>query len=280
MNNLIAFISDFGMTDAYIGIVKGVIKGINPQADIIDISHQIPLGDVRLAAFLLWQSVPYFPPRTVFLCIVDPGVGSNREPLLIDCDDKIFIGPNNGIFTYVTHQKPYSAWQISKSEYFLHKISTTFHGRDIFAPVAAHVSKGYPPSTFGDKTTCMVTITLPQLQIQHKQIIGEIQFFDKFGNGITSIGKIELSPERIATFIPWIGKEVSAQDIPLESLTLKILSRGKFRTLKLVRTFSDVPVGQSAAIIGSSGMIEIISNCASAEQVMDLQQGDSIILTW
>ncbi len=280
MNNLIAFISDFGITDAYVGIVKGVIKGINPKADIIDISHQISLGNIRHAAFLLWQAMPYFPPGTVFLCVVDPGVGSNREPLLIDCDGRIFIGPNNGIFTYIIDQKSYSAWQISNSNYFLHNVSATFHGRDIFAPIAAHISKGLPLSFVGNKISHIKTIALPRLQIQHKQINGEIQFFDKFGNGITSIGKIELSSDKSATLTPWIGKEASAQIIPLKDITIKVLSRGEYRTLKLVRTFSDVPVGHTAAIIGSSGMVEIIANCASAEQVMDLHQGDFISLNW
>jgi S-adenosylmethionine hydrolase len=222
--------------------------------------------------------MPYFPPGTVFLCVVDPGVGSNREPLLIDCDGRIFIGPNNGIFTYIIDQKSYSAWQISNSNYFLHNVSATFHGRDIFAPIAAHISKGLPLSFVGNKISHIKTIALPRLQIQHKQINGEIQFFDKFGNGITSIGKIELSSDKSATLTPWIGKEASAQIIPLKDITIKVLSRGEYRTLKLVRTFSDVPVGHTAAIIGSSGMVEIIANCASAEQVMDLHQGDFISL--
>src|SRR5688572_20975548 len=159
---LITLTTDFGYQDSFVGIMKGVIAGINPQALVIDITHGIPAHDIRAAALSLQHSVGYFPPRTIHVAVVDPGVGSTRRPVLIECAENYFIGPDNGVLSLaVANRAPIRVVHLANSAYQRHPTGTTFHGRDIFAPAAAHLSLGVPPDVFGEALVDFVQLALP-----------------------------------------------------------------------------------------------------------------------
>ena len=198
---LIVLITDFGNSDIYVGIMKGVIKNINPNADIIDLTNDIYSQNIKQAAFLLEKSYHYFPENTVFLSIVDPGVGSNRKAILVKTENYYFIAPDNGILTYVLkNQKIKKIIELTNSNYFLKEISTTFHGRDIFAPVAAYLDINININEFGNelKIEELVHIEKPLFEkINPYSFKAEVLHIDKFGNIITSIDKSNLKIENI-----------------------------------------------------------------------------------
>ncbi len=150
-SRIIALVTDFGIEDPYVGIMKGIISDITPEVLLIDITHQIPPGDIQRAAFVLWQSSRDFPKGTVFLCVVDPGVGTERNAIYLQTRDQIFIGPDNGLFSYLVFQSDYSCWKISNPDFQRKSTSRTFHGRDVFAPAAAHASRLIPGEQFGSR---------------------------------------------------------------------------------------------------------------------------------
>jgi S-adenosyl-L-methionine hydrolase (adenosine-forming) len=194
---VIALITDFGLHDGYIGIMKGVITTINSNIHIIDITHAIPPQNIASAAWTLSISYRYFPKHTVFVCIVDPGVGSSRQAIAIHAGDWFFIGPDNGLFSYILAEQPiHTAVALSNPLYHLAHISSTFHGRDIFAPTSAHLAQGTPISDLGtpiDPTTLQrINIAPPMRQQNHIQ--ASIVHIDHFGNLITNI-PLSLVPE-------------------------------------------------------------------------------------
>ena len=185
---LITLITDFGLRDHFVGVMKGIIHSICPEAMIIDISHDIGFADIKHGAFTLMASYKYFPAGTIFVCVVDPGVGSERKPILIKTNDYIFIGPDNGIFSYaLSRETVEKVIHISNHDFFLESVSNTFHGRDIFAPVSAHVAQGVEIDTLGESVSDYINIQFPKPVIKKKQIVGEIVTNDRFGNIITNI---------------------------------------------------------------------------------------------
>ncbi|MBC7327130.1 SAM-dependent chlorinase/fluorinase, partial [bacterium] len=183
---IITFTSDFGLEDPFVGVVKGVILNINPNAIIVDITHLIPPQDILQAALVLRFSYRFFPPGTIHLAIVDPGVGSSRNPIVIESPPYFFVGPDNGIFSFVLEEN-FSAYLIENRQFLLPDISQTFHGRDIFAPIAGHLSLGVSPSCFGRKIEEIEKLAFPQPKIMGNTIVGQILTFDRFGNAITNI---------------------------------------------------------------------------------------------
>ena len=178
---LIALITDFGENDPFVGIMKGVISKISPGIELIDITHNIPPGDIQRAAIMLWQSKPYFPPGSIFLTVVDPGVGTSRRGLIAFSDDHIYVGPDNGLFTFVLDTSS-EQWELENREYQLPHPGTTFHGRDIFAPAAAYTAKGIFGSEFGPVITDIMRLPKPHFRLSPHQIQGEILYKDRFGN--------------------------------------------------------------------------------------------------
>ena len=166
MNTTIALLTDFGFQDPYVGMMKGVIARITPHVQIIDLTHSIPRGDVPRGAFELWRSISYFPQQTIFVAVVDPGVGTARRPIALAWSEKICVGPDNGIFTYLlaTNEAPISV-VLEANNFHLEFVSNTFHGRDIFAPVAAHIARGIDLAELGPPTNDFVRLPLPKLEL-------------------------------------------------------------------------------------------------------------------
>ena len=276
---LIALLTDFSKQDPFCGIMKGVISKITPGIPLIDLNNEIPPGDIQRAAITLWQSRAYFPDRTVFLCVVDPGVGTNRRGVVVQTGQKTYIGPDNGIFTFIL-DKGYKAWELQNLKFFLPNPTHTFHGRDIFAPAAAYVSKGVPGSEFGREVQDLVVLPQPHLESTDKNTLqGEVLYADHFGNLLTSLGSFSFINEELIRFSPWLqnrDKTLVERTFNTEHIEIQIPLGA---ALSFVRTFFEAPPEGCAAIIGSSGLIEIIANQKSAAAILDLKAGDHITLS-
>ncbi len=274
MTKHIAILTDFGLDDIYLGMMKAAIAGISPAARIIDLTHGIPHGDVKRAAFEAWRVRSYLPPETILLAVVDPGVGTNRRAVAIKLPGLYCVGPDNGVFSFLLYSTDkYKAAELMNPHYQLRTISHTFHGRDIFAPAAAHLAQDVPLEEFGPIIQDLVRIPDPLLKdVGAGSIQGEIMHSDRFGNLITSIGKFDLTDDDLS-FKPWIpsfsARTLNAQDYDV------ILPLGD--VVPLGRTFGDVPKGEALAYIGSSSLLEIAINGGNAANTLKLNPGDEII---
>jgi hypothetical protein len=256
--------------------MKGVIMSLNPQVRFVDITHHIPRGDFRRAAFELWRVQDYFPEETIFLCVVDPGVGTVRRGLAISCGKRTYVGPDNGLFTYLHPlSERCTAVELHNPELMLTHVSRTFHGRDVFAPAAAHLSLGINLDAFGPQVTDMAHFPLPLLRsLDDVEILGEIMHVDRFGNIITSIGILEFAiPDLVLN--PWL-LGMPAIRFPYEDIRIHLPIS---LSLRLNRTFDEVPVGEAVAYIGSAGLLEIGINQGSADDTLGLTPGQQISLT-
>ena len=270
-------LTDYGLTDPFTGILKGVIAQIAPEVKIIDLTHGISSGDILRGAINLWQAKQYFPQGTIFLCVVDPGVGTSRQGILVESGGYSFIGPDNGLFTF-NYVGDFKVRELNNPTYFLPMISETFHGRDIFAPVAAHLARGVPPEEFGPVITDLIRLPLPQLDILTAGTLRcECLFSDKFGNMVTSLGKFQKKLETLE-FSPWITPDpLKAPHIsyPIKNLIL-LLTNGK--RISWVNTFAAISKGECAFLIGGSGLLEIAANQQSATYLLGLKAGEPVIL--
>ncbi len=270
----IALITDFGTQDAYVGIMKGVIARINPQACVIDLSHGIEPGDVYRAAFELWQAVQYFPKDTIFVTVVDPGVGTARRAIAVNWPTFTCVGPDNGVFSYLyIFQNPVSAIELTQESYHLKPTSQTFHGRDIFAPVAAHLSKGTRMKDLGKPIEDPIRFPLPLLQIERGPTIrGVIMHADRFGNLTTSIGYLKQESGSLA-FDPWLPHlpRVTFKGEPL------IYIKNHY-PLPIHSTYTDVEEGRPVAYINSSGLLELAVRAGSAAKTLKLAREQRILL--
>ncbi|MFQ5542437.1 MAG: S-adenosyl-l-methionine hydroxide adenosyltransferase family protein [Candidatus Binatia bacterium] len=211
---LITLTTDFGFRDPFVGTMKGVILGINPNARIVDLTHGIPAQDLSAAALALGASAPFFPEGTIHLSVVDPDVGSERRPLAIESAGHFFVGPDNGIFTLALKGKEIGqVVELSNDNYHMKPTSKTFHGRDIFAPVAAHLSLGTSPQELGNPVKDFKRLHWPEVIIDGTTIQGEIVYIDGFGNLITNIN------ERNLMSIPAQHVGVSLGDLTISGLT-------------------------------------------------------------
>ena len=255
----IALLTDFGWADTYAGIMKGVILNINPDVNIVDLAHGIHPQDVLQAAVKLKSASPFFPPKTVFVSIVDPGVGSGRQAIIVKTAKHIFLAPDNGLLSLVLEQeKNFEIYSITNNAFFLKPVSNTFHGRDIFAPVAAHLSKGVEPTQFGPRVEECVRIKLPVPRIdrRHQRVEGDVIDIDVFGNLITNI---EL---KHAAFL---GE------------TIAIHVGGKTIN-KLSSSYAQVRTGELLAIWGSRGYLEVSVNHGSAREVLGVPKGEKVVV--
>lgn len=256
---ILAFLSDFGLKDPYTGIVKAVLLGINPALHIVDISHQVAPQDVMGGSFVLGSSFMEFPPGTVFLAVVDPGVGSQRIGLLAVTERYMFLAPDNGLLSMVfLYSKKVTCFSIENSQYFRHPVSDTFHGRDIFAPVAAHLSLGAEPHLFGPPCPDPVRLPWPKPVIRDQYIEGEVIYIDGFGSLILNI-PADLIQQRKP-----VSKQLKAN---IKGMELSILS-----------TYSDSTKGNPLVLIGSSGFLEIAVNQGSAAEVLDAGVGEPVVV--
>ncbi|SNZ11628.1 hypothetical protein SAMN06265182_2097 [Persephonella hydrogeniphila] len=250
MSGIIALLTDFGLKDGFTGAVKGVIKSINKDVDIIDISHEITSFDILEGSLVLNSVYKYFPEKTIFVAVVDPGVGTERKPVLIETDRYFFISPDNGILTLpLKNEKVKRIVHITNEKYMLNRETDTFHGRDIFAPVAAYLSKGINIEEFGTVIEDYKKIDFPEPYFESGYLIGEIIKFDKFGNGITNL-----------------------QDIPdFEEIIIK-----NYRVNKICRNFLEGEEDKPNLIKGSFGFYEIFLPKKSAEEHLNLKLHEKI----
>jgi len=270
----IAILTDFGIEDPYVGIMKGIISEISPDAPIIDITNQIPPGDIQRGAFILWQASQDFPKGTVFLCVVDPGVGTERKAVFLQTRDHILIGPDNGLFSYLLYGSSFKCWELSNSNYQRKSSSATFHGRDIFAPAAAFAAKSISGDQFGSRVSSPNRLPEPILTYNESSLTGEILSRDHFGNLFTSLGQFKYQNESLR-FVSWIDEsELTISD------KSKIRIRVNEKELPLVQTFSSIDPGSCAGLVGSSGLIEIVANQTSAKDLLGLEKGNPVILSW
>ena len=272
----IAILTDFGLEDHYVGVLKGVINNIAPAAQIIDVTHQIPPGDIQRAAVTLWQTKPYFPAGTIFLCVVDPGVGSDRSAVIVKSGHHIFIGPDNGIFSLVL-ESGYQVYELINPKYLLSGPSRTFHGRDIFAPAAAHAACGVLPSKFGPKSSDLFLLPDPLLELHPPETIrGQVLHADRFGNLLTSLGCFQYQDSERIVLNPWIPlRDKRLLEIILNPKKLRIeLPDGN--SLSLVENFIQVPQGSCNALVGSSQLLEIVANQDNASRMLNLFGGEMI----
>jgi S-adenosylmethionine hydrolase len=273
---VIAILTDFGLDDTYVGVMKSVILKIHPDVDLIDLTHAIPPGDVRRGAFELWRAASYLPPGAIILGVVDPGVGTERKAIALDFGEFKAVGPDNGLFSYLLFERElHAAVRLSSAEVRLANVSGTFHGRDVFAPAAAHLARGLQLSAFGPLLTRVAKLEPPELaETSDGSIRGEIIHRDHFGNLVTSIGRI-VEEGRALRLADWTGRGLSRK--LARSAGRLVLPDGT--QLSLGHTFADVPVGELLAYTGSTGLLEIAANGGDASAVLGLNPGTIVRLS-
>jgi hypothetical protein len=264
----ITLLTDFGTADYFVGAVKGVILSINPAASIIDITHEIPAQDIQAAAFTLLASYRSFAQGTIHVAVVDPGVGSTRRAIVATAGGHFFVGPDNGIFSYVlddlASEPDFKVFHVTSSKYVRETMSNTFHGRDVFAPVAAVLSTGLDPRSLGEEIGGEMggAVKLPSLQpevLQDGRLKGRIIHIDRFGNCVTNIDRSKLSdPQGVRASLTVKGKRI-------ESFR-EFYGAGKANK-------------ELFAIWGSAGFLEISARNRSAAKKLKAKRGDEVVLT-
>jgi len=241
--SIITLLTDFGHQDPFVGIMKGVILSLCPNASLVDLTHETAAYDILGGSFLLQSAVPYFPPGTIHVAVVDPGVGGPRRPILAEIDDQLFVAPDNGLLSYpMAHGAVRAVRAIVAQEYLLQPVSTTFHGRDVFAPVAGHLACGVPPERFGPEVGDAVRLPIPRPRLGEGEILtGQVIRIDRFGNCITNIGR-----EDLEAFAAGAAEGV------------RILLDGR-PVGGLVQFFGEAGPGGHGAILGSTGRLELFA---------------------
>ncbi len=271
---LITLTTDFGLQDGYVGVLKGVLSGIAPNVPLIDITHEIPPHDVRSAAYVLWTALGYFSRASVHLVVVDPGVGTERQALASLTEWGVLVGPDNGIFSYVWAVKPpLRTVRLTHPKYHRPVISTTFHGRDIFAPAAAHLATGVSLVELGPQVEPhdLVRLSPPSLTVRGKHVQGEVIYIDRFGNAVTSIGRLTWGGT-LLHLDPIFGQTQSAL---LRSEQVRV-SVGERDIGPIRRTYGEVAPGEPLALVGSEGLLELAVAQQHGAQTLGLRLGDKV----
>ncbi len=254
--SIIALLTDFGASDHYVGSMKAAIFSVNPRALIVDITHGVPPGDKVCGAFSLLMSYRDFPKSTIFVAVIDPGVGDKRNAIAIKCGGYFFIGPDNGVLSMTCDDiaAPMVVRTLA-NRYFRNPVSATFHGRDIFGPIAAHLSKGVAFEKLGPTQDSFLSCRLPQVIIEPHRIKGSVAYIDHFGNCITSITTSHLKQQ-------------------LDSQPVITIKRGK--SFPLCSRYDEVPKGKPLGILGSTGFLEVSINCGNAAETLKVKRGDPV----
>ena len=260
-NAIITLTTDFGTDDHLVGTLKGVILKINPEVTLVDISHHVTPFDLLDGSLTIGAAYSYFPPKTIHVVIVDPGVGTERRPLLVSAQNQYFIAPDNGVLSAI-YEREHSNMVVrhaNAEHYFLQPLSKTFHGRDVFAPVAAWLSKGWQTASMGDEIQDYKRFALPRPKSADGGSKGVVLRIDPFGNLVTNF---------------------RLEDLPADAqngggLKLQI---GTHTIERLVETFAHGPAGEPVAYIGSSGYLEIALNKGNASRTLQIGRGTPVLL--
>jgi S-adenosylmethionine hydrolase len=254
MAAVITLTTDFGQEDGYVGTMKGVILSIAPQARIVDISHDIAPQSLRQAMYILSTAVPYFPPSTVHVVVVDPGVGSSRRPIAVRTGSASYVAPDNGVLSHPLAEPNVAIVHLDRPEFWLPAVSNTFHGRDIFSPVGAHLAAGVPFDALGSVVTDAITLPLPQPErLADGSLRGQVQHADRFGNLITDIP------------MSWLAEG--------KGWRFEIAGR---RIAELSITYAAVACGTLVALAGSDGLLEISIREGSAAKTLAAGAGTPV----
>lgn len=255
---VITLMTDFGLSDFFVAAMKGVILSINPQAVVVDVTHLVPPQDIETAALTLADCYATFPPGTIHVAVVDPGVGSERRALVVRSERYFFIGPDNGLFSFIYRTEAIAEIrQITATRYFRHPVSRTFHGRDIFAPVAAWLSTGVPADAFGPVINDPVTFPIPSVEvISAHHLRGYVIHVDRFGNLVTNLTEEHVPPDLLACGgkLTIAGREIAA-----------------------IRThFEEGSADELFALVGSTGRVEIAVARDSAARLLGVGRGAAV----
>lgn len=250
---LVTLTTDFGLRDPFVGIMKGVILSICPSARLVDLTHDLSPQDVLGGALALESAAPFFPPGTVHLAVVDPGVGSARRAIAIRAGGRYLVGPDNGLLTLTLGAPGWTAVSLTASEYRMAEVSRTFHGRDVFAPAAAYLAAGVPLERLGPPVADPIRLALPDCHLAGGWLVGEVLDVDRFGNLITSIpaARLEALPGQGAATVEVAGRPAGS----------------------VVGSYADGSSEAPAAIVGSTGRLEIFVKAGSARHLLRAERG-------
>ena len=306
---VITLLTDFGVQDAYAGAMKGVIAGINPFANIIDICHTVPPQDIFSGAYLLYTAYKYFPRKTIHVAVVDPGVGSKRDIVCVETENFFFLAPDNGLLSFIIQdERPKSVHRVTNDKYFLPSLSSTFHGRDVFAPVAAHLSLGVKPQQLGIEINRLEQLEIPSPTYKNGRIEGQVISVDRFGNLISNITRLHIE-QRLKCQIQDPGRGAGVRSKKQEVGSMKQEGRGKRqevggekqealkkaskervffrydamettigkkRIVGLSNTYTDVKPGEPLVLLGSSGFLEVSVNRGNAQKYFEADRNSKI----
>jgi S-adenosyl-L-methionine hydrolase (adenosine-forming) len=255
---LITLTTDFGLSDHFVGAMQGIIAQIAPSTRVVDITHIVPPYNVNQAAFIASETWPCFPKGTIHVVVVDPGVGSTRRPLLVEAAGQFFVGPDNGVFTMIYDAVPHRVRELTNARMMRRKVSRTFHGRDVFAPAAAHLAKGAPPAAFGKIIHDYLRLPpqRPEKFAGHAWR-GTVLKVDRFGNLITNFAENDFEDLKTRPFELRAGRE-----------TIR----------RLALNYAETEAGELFVIVGSSGYLEIAANQASASEKLSYYAGSPVDL--
>jgi hypothetical protein len=258
---IITLTTDFGLKDPYVAEMKAVILSICPDADVVDVTHQVEKFDVRMGAYVLASAAPYFPGGTVHVAVVDPGVGTSRRGIIVHTRDACFVGPDNGVLGLAAGNAlgPKCVYRISNRKFMLSKVSNTFHGRDVYVPAAAYLANGKLPSEFGPMMRGMVTPGFAKVVRDKDVAVGEVIHVDDFGNVITNLSRRHLRHVQFG----------QTMDVELKDTRLRF---------KFCRAYGEVEPKKSLALVGSHDFLEISVNQGSAAEVFGVRSGDRVAL--
>ena len=257
-SGIVALLTDYGLQDAYVGILKGALLSANPAARLVDLTHEISPQDIREAGRVLEAAAPYFPDGTVFVAVVDPGVGTDRDILAVETDRQFFLAPDNGLLGFLSRGATLRCTvRVRESRYFRDPVSRTFHGRDIFAPVAARIAGGLDLARLGPRAPHPPRILDDSPRVDGSRVRGRVASVDRFGNLITDIPSTLLRTTK--------NIRIRAGRCVLRSLS---------------RTYADVRKGALAALVGSTGHLEISVNQGNASRVTRVRKGAPVHVDW
>lgn len=257
-SRIITLTTDFGSQDYYVSAMKAVILGISSEVRLVDISHDLPPQDIMAGAWVLKNTAFLYPPGTIHLAVIDPGVGSTRRPVLVEVQNQFFVGPDNGLFSLVVEGKEHRVFELSNRHFWRESVSPTFHGRDIFAPVAAWLSRQGRPERFGAELKELTTYRWARPISDDEGIQGWVVHIDRYGNLITNIPRSFIqSLQGNTSFKIYVGNTILKE---------------------MCHSFCDVAEGEAVALTGSSGMLEIAINKGNAERMLGVEKGAPVSL--